>query len=229
MFKDRGFLFTGLILMLLLLSLSACKDKSPGNQGVVLMKLGDRVVTVNEYKQAFEMAMAAYPIKALTDRSHIKVAKVRLLNQMTDELVIINRADELKFTITDEELNTAVNHIIKDYPDQTFDQILVEQSISFNRWRESLRKRLLIEKTIRKDIRGFSEPEVDSVDSTEPESLEKIDEPDDSSNLREVTLEEEEDSDTTRAQDVYAAWMVELRKTHPVFIDETRWKNILEE
>jgi hypothetical protein len=229
MFKDRGFVFVGLILLVLMLGISACKDSGPGKQGDVLMKIGDRVFTVTDFQQAFEMAMAAYPMKALTDPNNIKVAKVRLLNQMTDELVILKRADELQLTVSDEELDAAVNNIIKDYPDQTFDQILIEQSISFNRWKESLKKRLLIEKTIQKDTLGLTQSTVDSNALVEPMQEEPNQEAEHPPGRQEGTLEEENNTESRSAQDVYAAWMTVLRKTHPVFIDKSQWEKIIEE
>jgi hypothetical protein len=228
MFKGRNFLFIGLPFLLLLLWLFACKDSSPGGQGVVLMKLGNRVVTVNDYKEAFEMAMSAYPMKALADRNHIKVAKVRLLNQMTDELVILHRADALQLIVSDEELNSSIDNILKDYPDQTFDQILVEQSISFNRWKESLRKRLLIEKTIREDTRGLSDSVGDSKPSVALRQQEQKNEPN-PPEQQEGSVEGEPYPEGKSAQDIYAAWMARLRKTHPVYIDENQWEAILEE
>jgi hypothetical protein len=227
MFKERVFLLRIFIFLLVFLMLSGCNNPSPGGKGVVLMKLGDRVVMVSDFKQAFEMAMAAYPTTALTDRNHLKVARIRLLNQMTDELVIMNRADELQITVSDEELNTAINNIIKDYPDQTFDQVLVEQSISFNRWRESLRKHLLIEKTIHRDILGFSALTGDSNPSGNPK--EKKNGASDAPESEDGSPEGDPAFERDSARDIYALWMAGLRKTHPVFIDKIQWNAILEE
>jgi hypothetical protein len=224
MFKDRGFLFRIFISLVVFSALFGCKNPSPGGKGVVLIKLGDRVVTVSDYHQAFEMSMAAYPTRVLTDRNHLKVARIRLLNQMTDELVIMNRADELQLEVSDEELNTAINNILKDYPDQTFDQVLTEQSISFNRWRESLRKRLLIEKTIHKDILAFSGSAGDFKGPGDRKT-----EGSEAPGSVEGAPEGEAGAESDSAQDIYALWMAGLRKTHPVFIDKSRWESILEE
>ena len=70
------------------------------------------------------------------------------MNQMAEELIIDRRAEELGIVLEDAELDAAIQDIKKDYPDDTFEQMLLESAIPFSLWKERLRVRLLMEKVV---------------------------------------------------------------------------------
>ena len=46
------------------------------------------------------------------------------------------------------EVEKAVSEIKKDYPEDVFEQMLLEYAVSYNSWEEGLKNRLLVEKVI---------------------------------------------------------------------------------
>ena len=226
--KHCRFLLNFLNLLALLTVLSGCSNPSPGEEGLVLMKTGNRMVTVHQYKQAFEMAMSAYPMKALTDRNHILLTRIRLLNQMTDELVMLERADDLGLTVSDEELENTVNRIKKDYPDHAFDQVLIEQAISYHNWKESLRNRLLIEKAVQADIEDFTGMILQNLSPFERYQRERLRQVEHQSGEREKFIREKP-IDSPDVQNAFSIWISQMRKTYPVVIDENLWEKIQSE
>jgi hypothetical protein len=71
---------------------------------------------------------------------------------MTEELVIDRRAGELGIQLDDAELEAAIQEIKKDYPEDEFEQMLLESAIPFSLWKDRLRVRLLMEKVVDREL-----------------------------------------------------------------------------
>jgi hypothetical protein len=127
---------------------------SGGNRDAVdeiLIRAGESTVTVQEFQEAFKSGIAAASVP-YGDTEALRSERYRTLNRLTEELIILQRARELKIEISDEELALAVNDIKKDYPDDTFEETLIENGISYLTWEKGLKRRLLMEKVVRRDV-----------------------------------------------------------------------------
>jgi hypothetical protein len=129
-------------------ALAACDKPSSKSAQEYVIRVGDRVLTVRDFDKAFEIAKIAYPQKAMQDPVALKEAQLRLLRQMTEEMIIIERAKELGIEISVAEVEKAVSEIKKDYPEDVFEQTLLAYAVSYNSWEAGLKKRLLVEKVI---------------------------------------------------------------------------------
>jgi len=78
---------------------------------------------------------------------------LRLLNQMTIELIVLERAKVLGIEISDAEVEQAVAEIKSDYPEGVFEETLLEFAVSFKTWVDRLRTRLIMEKVIDKELK----------------------------------------------------------------------------
>jgi hypothetical protein len=67
-------------------------------------------------------------------------------------MIIIERAKELGIEISVSEVEKAVSEIKKDYPEDVFEQMLLEYTVSYNSWEEGLKNRLLVEKVIGEEL-----------------------------------------------------------------------------
>ena len=68
--------------MLLFGSFSGCVDSGSNPDNESLIQVRDRVLTVLEFNQAFEIAKTAYPHNLRLQRDDFKNAQLRLLNQL---------------------------------------------------------------------------------------------------------------------------------------------------
>jgi len=109
-------------------------------------------VTLAQFERAFEAARIAYSDNRSVDPQVIENARLRLLNQMTEEVIIDRRAHELGIVLDDNELEAAIQAIKKDYPDDEFEQMLLESAIPYSLWKERLRMRLLMEKVVDREL-----------------------------------------------------------------------------
>jgi hypothetical protein len=54
--------------------------------------------------------------------------------------------------LDDAELETAIQEIKADYPEDEFEQMLLESAIPFSLWKDRLRVRLLMEKVVDREL-----------------------------------------------------------------------------
>jgi SurA-like protein len=133
-------------------SLAGCSDLEHKQRSENFIKVRDRTITVADFNKAFEIAKNAYPENKIQQPDVIREARFRLIQQMTEEMILLERAEELGITITDSQVEKALREIKKDYPDNVFQEILLEYAITYPSWKEGLKKRLLLEKVITHEL-----------------------------------------------------------------------------
>jgi peptidyl-prolyl cis-trans isomerase SurA len=126
----------------------ACGQVPKNDQ--VIIRAGKSIITSEYLNQVLEIAKTSYP----TNMSESTMQKLRekVIAELMEEVLIIERAREMGISVSDNELETAVQKIRKDYPEKTFENMLLEQAIPLSLWKKRLRKRLIIDKTIETDL-----------------------------------------------------------------------------
>nr|HID58425.1 hypothetical protein [Desulfobacterales bacterium] len=132
-----------------LFPLASC-DNSPSVN--IVLRVEDLVLTLPEFNEYFESVKAAYSVDELKRPSIRRIIRLRLLHQLLDEMVILKRAEELDLNVTDQELEKVIKDIKSDYPRKSFEDMLIKQVVSYSRWKKMLKRRLLIEKVIKKEL-----------------------------------------------------------------------------
>ena len=92
----------------------ACSDSKSRAEKEYIVRIGDRVLTVLDFNKAFEIAKAAYHHNAMQDPAVLREARLRLLNQMTEEMIIMKRAQEIGVEVSKEEIDKAIADIKGD-------------------------------------------------------------------------------------------------------------------
>ena len=94
------------------IALYGCHRSAGDPEDEFLIRVGDHKVSVGDFNRAFEIAKSAYPHNLMQETSAYREAQVRLLNQMTEELILLERASELNISVTEEEVEAKVESII---------------------------------------------------------------------------------------------------------------------
>jgi len=210
--------------------LSACSPSKPGPEESVLIRVADRTVTVAEFQQALEVAKAAYPHNTIQNPEDYREAQLRLLNQMTEELILLERAEELNVTISQEEVERTIAEIKADYPDDVFEDMLLEYAVSYKAWKEGLRTRLLMEKLV--------EQELSHQIAITPEEIAKYyrkhygedagtpgqEMTDHSRQIDEIIVKQLRRQKIEKA---YKDWIEEIQRHYSIEIDQDHWEQIL--
>ena len=207
--------------------LSACSQQEDDLEDQVLIRVGDRVTTVFNFNRVFEITKAAYPPNTQQQPVDLREAKLRLLNQMTIEMVILERAEELGIGLTATELERAVSSIKSDYPEGEFEETLLESAVPYDTWENRLKIRLIIEKVIDHELKAKA-----TISSEDISEFYKNNYKDKEISLG--TSETSEDINETvlkqlrrkKAEDAYKKWITELKKKYTIEINSEQWEKI---
>jgi len=216
-----------IIIGALLLTVVACSQTdSSAPHEAVLIRSDNQTVTRAQFERAFEAARIAYSDERSVDRRVIANARTRLLHQMAEELIVNRRAEELGIALDEAELNAAIEKIKQDYPEDAFDQMLLESAIPYSLWKERLQERLLMEKVVDRELVQSLEitaADIEAYYKAHEKNLAAKTEMSPETDLERYIVEQ------LRRQKVEAAypqWMEGLRQRYQVEINWELWERI---
>ena len=208
-------------------TLAGCADFESKSKDEYFLRVGDRVITVLDFNRAFEIAKAAYPHNAIQQPAVAREARLDLVNQMIEEMILQERAKELDIKITDAEVEKAVADIKLDYPDDVFDQVLLENAVPYNSWEEGIKKHLLIEKVVAKELDDQIEITPDDVSKYYEERYKndmlKSDIKDVPKEINETIIKILR---REKMEEAYKFWIMKLQRKYTIKINETQLEKI---
>jgi len=179
--NTNGFGIWMWILVALVLMPGGCRKPDKKKEPVYLIRVGSSITTTDAFQKSLELAKTAYPfdndqgndpgddienepIEAMTSEDkeegesfrdvQLQMLKLRLLKQITERMILVERAKELQVTVTEKEIRSEIERIRKDYPDDEFEQMFLKAAVSFDAWKQELKIRLLMEKVIETELGG---------------------------------------------------------------------------
>ncbi|MBF0119461.1 MAG: SurA N-terminal domain-containing protein [Desulfobacterales bacterium] len=210
-----------ILFLLIILVLIGCKNQSSKLDKEYLLKIGDQVITVEDFKNALEIAKTTYPYKMTENPEILKTVAIYILNQLREEIILLERAKELSISISDNEFKKAVDSIKKDYPNDYFEKVLVEYAISYKTWKHDFMRRMLIEKVIEKELIDKVTIYPDDITSYYRANYENTTETKDLNEIIVKALRKQ------KAQENYDTWIKNLKDKYKVEVNDTRWKRIV--
>jgi hypothetical protein len=215
-------------LLLAAIGLVGCFGSKSEEQDEYLIRVGEHVVTVLDFNKAFEIAKTAYTHNVMQKPGAFREAQIRLLNQMTEELILLERAKELNISVSEQEVEKTIAEIKSDYPDDVFEQTLLEYAVSYQSWKEGLKVRLLMEKLVEMELKDQIVITADDIekyyeenykgDGLQPEFAEK------SKDINEKIIKHLRRKKTEKA---YKAWIERMQKRYEIEINKEQWEQIV--
>ncbi|MGD8366868.1 MAG: SurA N-terminal domain-containing protein [Desulfobacterales bacterium] len=208
---------------------AGCNSPSSLSEPPYLLRVGEEVVTVLDYKKAVELAKAAYPHSALQHPETVRAIKLRVLREMTEALILRQRARELGLSVSETEVDQAEKAIRDDYPEGTFEETLLENAVSYADWREQLKSRLLNQKVIAQDLESriqISAKDVADYYRDHRGDLTEAFKTDGDTAQKRVDEQIVEDLRRKKAEAAYAGWIDSLRKKYLIDINASEWQRL---
>ncbi len=214
-------------LLLLFFQLSGCEQKASDYGNEVLLRVGDRVVTVLDFKEAFEISKTAYAHNIRQQAEELREAQIRLLNQLIIEMVLLERAQELEISVSDDELQKAVSEIKSDYPEGEFEQTLIESAVSYDSWRGQLKTRLTIEKVIDAELKNRITISAEDIAQHYKKNYQDQGiEPDSGQSSQDINEAIVMQLRREKAEQAYNAWVEDLKAKYVIEINSEQWDEI---
>ena len=207
---------------------SGCSRPSADHEEDYLIRVGDQKMTRMEFTKALEFSSTAYPHNTIQNREVLRTIRMRLMNQLIEEMLLMQKAGDLNIVVTEAEVQAAVNEIKEDYPDNQFKEAFLENAISYETWKKRLKIRILMEKVIRSELE-------DKIEITKEDISRYYKE-----NYGDEKLEAEIISETPdvnemiiksirrqKAEDSYKTWIKNVRNEYKIEINKELWEKVL--
>ena len=109
-------------------------------------------IYLDEYQLKLNQKMTLLP-KDITADDHRYISRLEdeVLDQMITDKIMQLRAKELKISVEASELDDRISEIRKDYGED-FVNLLAQQNIRYEQWKEEIKKELLIQKLVAVDV-----------------------------------------------------------------------------
>jgi hypothetical protein len=241
-------------LFLLLFLLTGCGQKDADLGKEVLIRVGDRSLTALEFNDAFEIAKIAYDEGIRKKPEDLRNAQIRLLNELTVEMILLEEAKKLGISVTDQELEKAVSDIKSDYPEGEFEKTLLEFAVSYDSWKSRLRNRLIMDKVIEKELaskivitpedvteyyqKHYQDKEMES-ESDQPSMESESAQPPEESESAQPSEESESPQSSAdlngaivkqlrrqKAEEKYHSWIENLKAQYTIEINNALWEKL---
>jgi parvulin-like peptidyl-prolyl isomerase len=132
-------------LMMVPFLVSACGASGSAEDGVI-MTIGKRGFTTEELKKDLRRITSDLDMAA-QGKTHVSEG---LVNLVVDHYLVLEYGKEKGIVVSDEELETAVAEVQKDYLGADFRDVLLKRCIDLEEWKAGLREQILIQKIMKK-------------------------------------------------------------------------------
>jgi len=188
-------------------------------------------ITHHDFSEELDLKRAAYPYNIKDNSTEYNKMVIHLVKMLTEEIVLLSAAQDIGVTVTEAELNAALDEFKKDYPEDSFEQILLKNAISYPLWLNRFKKNMIMDKLI--DIELRRKIEITSQDIVafykQYQETNVIDSKDNESVLNSIGNEKELVSQLRmhKTQEKYDRWIQKLGQDFPVQINKEKLKTFL--
>lgn len=138
------------VLAVVILPCPGCKNGTLDRQLVATVN-GEQIY-LDEFERELKVRKARLAADSFTfSPEQLAVVESEILEAMITEKIILHRAGQLNLTVSSTELERKIIDIRGDYGTSFFD-LLAGQNVSYEDWRENLRKEMLIDKVVETDV-----------------------------------------------------------------------------
>jgi parvulin-like peptidyl-prolyl isomerase len=140
----------GLPCLLILSFIFACEKINISPRPYVAVVNGSKIY-LEDYRLRLNQKMTMLPKDILDQPDYIKRFEEEILDDMITEKIMDLRAKKLNISISAAELEDKIKEIKKDYGED-FSNLLSQENIKYEQWKEDLKKEMLIQKLVAIDV-----------------------------------------------------------------------------
>ena len=207
--------------------LIACSNSNEPEVPEVFISVNQSMVTVDAYLREVDEVTADLN-NGDSDKDMMAAIHLRVLNQLTERLIVFERAKELGIGVDDQELNARVASIKADYPKGEFEQVLLEQAVSFTEWKNDIRTRLLMQKVIDLELEPKIQVTSEEISayyekhyaSSETQANQETDSNDFESTILQQVRNKKKEA-------LYRVWLENLKRRYKVYVNQAVWDRII--
>lgn len=229
-----GFLNKGVawcFFLVAVVCLTGCSEPEQEKASLFLIKTPLITITNGDFLEKLDLKRAAYPYNIDENPAEYNEMVIHLVEMLSEEIVLLSAAVDKAVILTDQEVQSAEDEFKKDYPDDSFEQMMIKNAVSYSFWKKGFKENMIIEKVIDQEL--TQKIEITSEDMIEFYKRHTTAEPGDSENKTMVLNKIENEIElisrlrTEKTQEQYDDWIQQLRKDYPVEINMEKLKTFL--
>lgn len=130
-------------------SVAGCRSESVTEDVPSLIRINDRAISKDEFRAEFEKSLQKDQPLTGIEREELQRS---FLVQLIDRELIHAEARHLDITVTDTEVEAALQSYRQDYSGTSFETMLQERGLTLEAWREELKESLIMEKLLEQAV-----------------------------------------------------------------------------
>ncbi len=220
-----------LLIVCCIVGFSGCTNPPEVQAPDYILKTSVMVVSKEDFIEELDLKLSAYPYNIKDNTDEYNQMVIHLLKVLSEELILLSEASQKGILISDQQVDLAESDLKNDYPEDSFEQMLLKNAISYPFWKKRFKKNMILDKLIDQELKQKIEiSSQDIVDFYKKHGKEK------SQNMSEkggaaMNFQDEKQLVARlrlqKTQDSYDAWMQELWKKYPVDVDNDKLKTFL--
>ena len=226
-FFQKSFILS---LICCIIGLTGCGESEEKTVTQFLIRTPLITVSSLDFSEELDRKKAAYPYNIKENPVEYNDMVIHLVKIISQETVLLSAAADKQINITDQEAASAEKEFKKDYPEDSFDQILLEEAISYPLWKKRFKKNMIIEKLINQEVKEKIEITPRDVVEFYNNNFETSQDSKDNATVLNKIENERELVTRLRiqkTQEKYSGWIQNLYKAYPVEINEDKLKSFL--
>ncbi len=177
-----------------------------------VIKVGSNIVSPDQFTEELDLKLAAYPYTLKKSPLEYNQMVFDLVSILSEESVLLAAARDKGIQVTDSELDLAIAFQREDYPEDSFEQMLLENAISYPYWKKNLNKNLIIDKYIQQELKNKIEILPGDVVSFYKRHVDQEIVADEQKLVSHLRME--------KSQESYDEWIMKLKTSYPVDINK---------
>lgn len=218
-------------LMVLLMGLYACGQAPESPPTEYVLKTADVVITPEDFSEELDLKQSAYPYNLKDQPDAYNEMVIHLVKVLSEEIILLSEAAQKQVEVTDADVENAEMEFKKDYPEDSFDQMLLKNAISYAFWKERFRKNLIIDRLIDQELTQKIEISSSDIVNFYKQYETRIQSESAGPENQAVTFQDEKQLVSRlrrqKTQEHYEQWIQQLWEKYPVEINQDNLKKYL--
>ena len=151
-----GFLKKSFIIWVFLfgaLCFTGCTEPAKEKMPLYLIKTPVMIITRSDFLEELDLKRAAYPYNINENSAEYNEMVIHLVKMLSEEIILLSAATDKGVIVTDQDVQLAEDEFKKDYPEDSFDQILLKNALSYSFWKKRFKKNMIIDKLIDQELK----------------------------------------------------------------------------
>jgi parvulin-like peptidyl-prolyl isomerase len=142
----------------MLLCLSGC-GLFEKDDGQAFITVGPKRITLGEFQRDLD----SLGIDIDLSKQGLSQTREQIVAHIVDRYLILEYAKREGVSLSEAEFDNALNAILIEYPEDSFEKELLRRSIDFESWKQRLRQQLLIDKAVETAARSLAPPSEEEI------------------------------------------------------------------